>query len=135
MTKYRLQLAKNPYGYTKFPIGCRCLLLGTKLYITGGKDEYKEYGNVLIYDTAKGTIKRIMDLREPRSYHTLLYNEVFNTIMVIGGENKRSIEVYDPMTNRWQMLPLLNVPRANPVFYFDIVFSSLVKQILYFNIP
>ncbi|MCQ2820449.1 MAG: hypothetical protein MJ252_24560 [archaeon] len=119
MTKHKLKLTKNPYGYTKFPFGCRCLLLGNKLYITGGKDEYKEYGNVLIYDIIKGTIKRIMDMREPRSYHTLIYNEIFNAIMVIGGENKRSIEIFDPITNRWQLLPLMNVPRANPIFYFD----------------
>ncbi|MCQ2820212.1 MAG: hypothetical protein MJ252_23350 [archaeon] len=119
MTKYKVKLTKNPYGYTKFPIGCRCLLIGNKLYITGGKDEYKEYGNVLIYDIETGYTKRIMDLCEPRSYHSLIYNEVFGTIMVIGGENKRSMEIFDPLTNRWQMLPLMNVPRSNPLFYFD----------------
>ena len=50
MTKRTLKLTRNPFGYTKFPIGCRSLLIGDKLYITGGKDEHREYGNVLIYD-------------------------------------------------------------------------------------
>ena len=119
MTKRTLKLTRNPFGYTKFPIGCRSLLIGDKLYITGGKDEHREYGNVLIYDRKKNTIKRIMDMREPRSYHTMIFNEVFDTIMVFGGENKSSVEIFDPLTNRWQLLPEMNIPRANSSFFFD----------------
>ena len=39
--------------------------------------------------------------------------------MVIGGENNNSVEIFDPLTNRWQQLPDLNIPRAIPLFYFD----------------
>ena len=119
LTKRTLKLTRNPFGYTKFPIGCRSILIGDKLYITGGRDEHREYGNVLIYDRKKNTIKRIMDMREPRCYHTMIFNEVFDTIMVFGGENKTSVEIFDPLTNRWQLLPEMNVPRANPSFFFD----------------
>ena len=119
MFKKALKLTKNPHGYTKFPIGCRSLLLGDKLYITGGKDETKEYPVVLIYDRKNDTLKRIMDMRVPRCYHTMIFNEVFDTIMIIGGENENSVEIFDPLTNRWQLLPSLIYPRANPFFFFD----------------
>ena len=119
MFKKALKLTKNPHGYTKFPIGCRSLLLGDKLYITGGKDESQEYRNVLIYDRKTDSLKRIMDLRIPRAYHTMIYNEVFETIMILGGECNNSVEIFDPLTNRWQLLPHLRYSRANPHFFFD----------------
>ena len=119
MFKKVLKLTKNPHGYTKFPIGCRSLLLGDKLYITGGKDESQEYRNVLIYDRKTDSLKRIMDLRIPRAYHTMIYNEVFETIMILGGECNNSVEIFDPLTNRWQLLPHLRYSRANPHFFFD----------------
>lgn len=119
MIKQIVQLKHNPFGYTKFPNGCRSLLIGDKLYITGGKDEKTQYPNVLIYDRKTGKIKRIMDLIEPRSYHTMVYCEVFETLMVLGGENCSSCEIFDPITNRWALLPSLCSPRANVIFQFD----------------
>ena len=119
MVKFSLKLTKNPYGYTKFPIGCRNLLIGDKLYITGGRDEYNEYPNVLIFDRKTQNLKRIIDLRIPRAYHTMIYSEIFNTILVIGGEYEPSVEIFDPVTYRWQLLPDLNIPRANSLFYCD----------------
>jgi len=119
LTKKKVNLQKNPHGYTKFPLGCRSVLVGDKLYITGGKDEYQEYKNSLIYDRKTEKIKRIMDMQNARSYHTMVFNEVFETMMVIGGENNDTVEIFDPLTNRWQLLPELNIPRAIPLFYFD----------------
>ena len=119
MYKIPVKLTKNPYGYTKFPIGCRCLLIGDKLYISGGRDEYNEYANVLIYDRKTKSIKRIMDMRVPRAYHTMIYSEVFSSMMVFGGENETSVEIFDPLTNRWQLLPDLNIPRSNIIYYCD----------------
>lgn len=114
-----LKLTKNPHGYSKFPFGCRSKLLGDKFYITGGKDETQNYANVLIYDRKTEQIKRIMDMQYARSYHTLVFSETFETLMVFGGENCSAVEIFDPLSNRWQVLPPLNVPRANPLFYFD----------------
>ena len=119
LTKKKVNLQKNPHGYTKFPLGCRSVLVGDKLYITGGKDEYQEYQNALIYDRKTEKIKRIMDMQNARSYHTMVFNEVFETMMVIGGENNDTVEIFDPLSNRWQLLPELNIPRAIPLFYFD----------------
>ena len=119
LTKKKINLQKNPHGYTKFPLGCRWVLVGDKLYITGGKDEYMEYPNCLIYDRKTEKVKRIMDMQNPRSYHTMVFNEVFETLMVIGGEENPTVEIFDPLSNRWQVLPELNIPRAIPLFYFD----------------
>ena len=60
-----------------------------------------------------------MDIQNPRFYHTMIFNEVFETLMVIGGENNNTVEIFDPLTNRWQQLPELNISRAIPLFYFD----------------
>ncbi len=119
MVKYFVKLNKNPIGYTKFPLGCRSILIGDKLYISGGRDEYSEYPNVLIFDMRTQNLKRIMDLRVPRSYHTMVYSKVFNTILILGGEGESSAEIFDPVTNRWQLLPELNIPRANLIFHCD----------------
>ena len=119
LTKNKVNLQKNPHGYTKFPLGCRSVLVGDKLYITGGKDEYREYPNSLIYDRKTEKIKRIMDMQNARCYHTMIFNEIFETMMVIGGENNDTVEIFDPLTNRWQLLPELNIPRAIPLFHFD----------------
>ena len=119
LTKKKINLKKNPHGYTKFPLGCRSVLVGDKLYITGGKDTYREYPNALIYDRKTEKIKRIMDMQNPRCYHTMIFNIVFETMMVIGGENNDTVEIFDPLSNRWQLLPELNIPRAIPLFYFD----------------
>ena len=119
ITKTIVELTRNPFGYTKFPIGCRSLLIGDKLYISGGEDETQIYKNVLIYDKITNKIKRIIDLNDARAYHTMIYCDVFETLMVIGGENCSSVEIFDPVINRWLNLPNLNSPRANIIFQFD----------------
>ena len=119
ITKTIVELTRNPFGYTKFPIGCRSLLIGDKLYISGGEDETQIYKNVLIYDRITNKIKRIIDLNDARAYHTMIYCDVFETLMVIGGENCSSVEIFDPVINRWLNLPNLNSPRANIIFQFD----------------
>ena len=119
MIRKNLKLAKNPFGYAKFPYGCRAILIGDKFYITGGRTETQEFPNVIIYDRKTDNLKRIMDLNFPRSYHTIIYNDTFETLIVIGGEYCNTVEIFDPLTNRWQVLPPLNIPRCNPLFFFD----------------
>ena len=118
-TKKQINLMKIPHGYTKFPIGCRWILIGDKLYISGGKAPKKTYANVLVYDIKNESIKRISDLNVARSCHTMAYVDVFNTLMVIGGEQCNSVEVFDVVSMRWFMLPSLNHPRAHPFFYLN----------------
>ena len=119
MTRKNLKLTRNPFGYTKFPYGCRSILIGDKFYITGGRTENEEFPIVIIYDRKNDTLKRIMDLNFARSYHTIIYNDIFETILVIGGEYCNTVEIFDPLTNRWQILPPLNIPRCNPLYFFD----------------
>ena len=119
IVKKTLKLLKNPHGYVKFPFGCRWVIVGDKFYVTGGKDESKQYPNCIIYDTKTEKIKRIMDMQNPRCFHTMIFNEVFETLMVLGGENNNTVEIFDPLSNRWQQLPNLNIPRAIPLFHFD----------------
>jgi hypothetical protein len=119
MTKHTVDLKINPYSYNKFPIGCRSILIGDKLYITGGKDPQKYYKTVLIYDIKKKKLKRIMDLNSAHAFHTIVYIDIFQTLMVIGGEQNKNVEIFDPIVNRWINLPELNCPRCNIVFQFD----------------
>lgn len=119
LEKHHPNLSKNPYGYTKFPFGCRGLLVNDKFFITGGKDESRTYPNFIIYFLKTKMLQRMTDLRVPRSYHTMVYNETLSTVIVIGGENQSSVEILDPVTNRWLLMPELFYPRANPFFYFD----------------
>ncbi|MCQ2819153.1 MAG: hypothetical protein MJ252_17965 [archaeon] len=132
LNKKRLNLTINPIGYNIFPVGCRCLLLNKKVYISGGKDEKEDFPNVLIYDSERNKLKRVMDLNEPRAFHTMVYSDVFETIMVFGGENRNSVEVYDPLSNRWLMLPSMNFPRADVYFHFDkpkgLMFTMFGKE-------
>ena len=111
MTRIPIKLTKNPFGYTKFPIGCRSLLIGDKLYISGGRDETNEYANVLIYERKRNKIRRIMDMNESRSYYTMIYTDIFQIIMIFGGENKSSVEIFDSLINRWVNLPCLNISK------------------------
>lgn len=62
-----------------------------------------------------------MDMNYPRSYHSMIFNDVFETIMVIGGEYCNTVEIFDPLTNRWQLLPHL-------MYLGAIHFSFLMSQ-------
>ena len=60
-----------------------------------------------------------MDMQNARCYHKMIFNQVFETMMVIGGENNETVEIFDSLSNRWQILPELNIPRSISLFYFD----------------
>ena len=119
LIKKHVNLMKNPHGYTKFPIGCRFILIKDKLYISGGKGQNKLSNVVLVYDIKNEHLSRISNLNIPRSFHTMTYIDIFNTIIIIGGEQCNSMEIYDAITRRWLLLPALNHSRANPAFYFN----------------
>ena len=42
----------------------------------------------------------MVDLNDARVYHIMIYCDVFETLMVIGGENCSSVEIFDPVVNR-----------------------------------
>jgi hypothetical protein len=39
--------------------------------------------------------------------------------MAFGDENETSVEIIDPLTNRWQLLPDSNIPSSNITYYCD----------------
>ena len=52
-----------------------------------------------------------MDMNESRSYYTMIYTDIFQIIMIFGGENKSSVEIFDSLINRWVNLPCLNISK------------------------
>ena len=125
LVKKKVQLDKQSHGYTTFLDGVRHLLVNDKLYITGGKDEIQDYKVVLLFDTRDFTLKRLGDMLRARSYHTIQFNELFKTILVVGGHNNSTCEILDMKMNRWRSLPPLNYPRANVSIYFDNIENNL----------
>ena len=126
ITKIKVPLTKEEYGYTTFPDGCRHLLIDSDLYITGGTDNCGYPINVvLIYNLAIGELSRLSNLNDNHSYHSVEYLENFDSIIVVGGENSSSCEIMDLDSKKWTKLPSLNYPRANSNIYYNNITSDL----------
>ena len=126
ITKIKVPLTKEEYGYTTFPDGCRHLLIDSDLYITGGTDNCGYPINVvLIYNLAIGELSRLSNLNDNHSYHSVEYLENFDSIIVVGGENSSSCEIMDLDSKKWTKLPSLNYPRANSNIYYNSMTSDL----------
>ena len=121
-----INLTKEEHGYTLFPEGCRHILLGNNLYITGGTDMYGMPINVvLLYNIQNNTISKINNLIDNHSYHTLDYIENYDCLILIGGENSSVCEIMDLDLKKWYKLPELNYPRANVNIYFNSINNEL----------
>jgi hypothetical protein len=118
LIKKKVNLEKNVHGYSLFLDGTRYVLINEKLYITGGRDRSQDYNVVLCYDIKNYSMSRLLDMRSSHSYHTLEYNDLYKTILVIGGQNNPYCELFDIMSNHWCLLPELNMPRANVTIYY-----------------
>jgi len=126
ITKKVLNLTKEEHGYTLFPEGCRHILLGNNLYITGGTDMYGMSINiVLLYNIQNNSISKLNNLLDNHSYHTLEYIENYDCIILIGGENSSVCEIMDVDLKKWYKLPSLNYPRANVNIYFNNINNEL----------
>ena len=126
ISKKTVNLSKEEHGYTLFPEGCRHILIDNNLYITGGSDMYGNPINIaLLYNIQTNTIKKINNLLENHSYHTMEYLENYDSVILIGGENSNDCEIMDVDTNKWYKLPELNYPRANVNIYYNSITSDL----------
>ena len=124
--KVKVNLNKDTHGYEKFPSGCRHLFIDGKLYICGGVDQLNDPINTaLIYQPTNNGIKKIDNMLNPHSYHSMEYLDNYDCFVIIGGENNKNVELFDIFTQKWSKLPDLNIPRANINIYFDDYTSEL----------
>jgi hypothetical protein len=123
--KKKVELNKKIHGMSSFLDGCRYVLHHDKLIITGGRDENIEYSIVLQYDLKDYSLTRLTDMNTSRSYHTLEYNTLINSLIAIGGENNETCEIYEIITNKWHRLPDLSQGRANIQLHFVNITTCL----------
>ena len=124
--KIKLPLNKKTHGYDKFPLGCRHLFIENKVYICGGVDELTMPISIcLVFNSVTNTIQRIDDMIAPHAYHSMEYLDNYDCFLVMGGENIKSVEIFDIFTSKWRKLPDLNVARANLNIYFDEFTSEI----------
>lgn len=120
MQKVAVPLQRDVHGYTAFPYGARHICVDQKLYIIGGTDDFgKSSGICNIFDLGSKEIKRNKDCIYPHAYHSVEYINNFDCIVIVGGENNKTCEMYDLAKGEWVGLPDLNIARANISLYFN----------------
>ena len=127
--KHKIKLEKDIIGYEKFPEGLRHILINEKLFICGGVDSL---GNPISisceFNILNFEFNKIENMNCQRAYHSIEFLECFDCLIVIGGQNNKTCEIYDLFTKKWIRIPDLNYCRANTNIYFD-KFSSDVYAI------
>lgn len=116
-----IKIDKRKFGTSVFHNGCRTFYCMDKLYISGGKDFSGEKCSFWSYDLKESKLEKLVDMNNNRSYHTMVYHENLRSLMVFGGENNTTCEMYDFYLNLWNPLPDMNFPRANVLIYLDKV--------------
>ncbi len=110
--KYKISLNKDLHGIENFLDGCRTVIAMDKIFIIGGRDALNQHSHCLEYDFKLDFIKKIQNMKNPRAYHSLVFNPLSVKILAIGGENNKTCEEYDLFKGVWTELPNLNIPRA-----------------------
>ena len=101
-------------SYSNFLNGSRSILIKDKLYIFGGLDKDNTPTKVAwVYYIKENELKPMHDMLNPHAYHCVQFLDYYKSIVVIGGENCTSCELYDMKTGQWRNLPDLKIPRAN----------------------
>ena len=119
--KIKVVFDQKKHTSTYFHVGCRYIFSQNKVYITGGKDSLGEKKVFLCYDFKNEKLLRLPDMTCSHSYHAMQYHDSLKSVFVIGGENNLNCEMYDFYLNMWNVIPNLNVPRANSSLYIDQV--------------
>jgi hypothetical protein len=121
-----VKLTKEEHGYNVFPDGCRHILVDDILYITGGVDSIKNPLNIVLsFNINTFELKKLNNLNNNHSYHSIEYLDNYDCLIVIGGEFNSSCELFDIYSEKWIKIPDLNNPRANTNIYFDAITSDL----------
>ena len=109
---------KSKYSY--FLHGSRSVLIKDTLYILGGVDQDKVSTKAAyVYYIKTNELKYMKEMICPHAYHSVKFLDYYKSIIVIGGENSSSCELYDLNTGLWRRLPDLNIPRAVCSLYLD----------------
>lgn len=116
-----VKIDKKKFGTTVFPNGCRTYYCIDKLYVSGGKDINGEKKSFWSYNVKDDKLEKLIDMNTARSFHTMVYHENLRSLMVFGGENNQTCEMYDFYLNLWSPLPDMNFKRANVQIYLDKV--------------
>lgn len=116
--RLKIDLKKEVLGFDKFLHGCRSVIMDSKIYIAGGKDDQSQYNSFIEYDFKTYEIICLPNMLFARAYFNLLYSSHFKRIYSIGGEQNKSCEYYDLYTKKWTKLPDLNYPRSYINCYF-----------------
>lgn len=116
---HKVNFDKKAHGISFFPLGCRQYFHNDRIYITGGKVNNENIKIVLCYIPKEQKLFRMADMNTARSYHCSIFHENLKAIIVLGGEENSSCEMYDFFINMWTIIPSLNVPRSNISVYID----------------
>jgi hypothetical protein len=120
LTKKFVKFDKKIHKYTYFLNGCRSVLVKDLLYILGGADKEKNPTKIAyIYNIKTNELKLMPQMINPHSYHSVQFLNFYKSIIVVGGENCSSCEIYDLNLGKWNSLPDLNIPRAHSNLYLD----------------
>ena len=120
LTKKIVKFEKNKHKYTYFLNGCRSVLVKDMLYILGGVDKEKNTTKMAyVYYIKTNELKVMPEMLKPHAYHSVEFLDYYKSIIVLGGENCVSCELYDLNTGLWRALPDMNVPRAHCNLYLD----------------
>ena len=120
IVRKNVKFEKNKHKYLNFLTGCRSVLIKDKLYILGGVDKENNTTNVAwVYYIKENDLKPMPDMIHPHAYHTAQFLEYYKSIIVVGGENCVSCELYDLKTGNWRELPDMKIPRAHSILYLD----------------
>ena len=118
--KKSIKFDKNIHKYVYFLTGCRYVLIKDKLYILGGVDKENNITKVAwVYNIKENELKLMPEMIHPHAYHAVEFFEFYKSIIVVGGQNCTSCELFDMKTGQWRDLPDLKIPRAHPVLYLD----------------
>ena len=126
MVKKSIKFDKAKHKYLNFLNGSRSVLIKDKLYIFGGVDKENTVTKVAwVYYIKENELKSMPDMLNPHAYHGVQFLDYYKSIVVIGGENCSSCELYDMKTGQWSALPDLKIPRANCILYLDKITHRL----------
>lgn len=114
-----VEFNKKKLGIPHCLVGSRQYFHTDRVYITGGK-LYNEPSKITIcYLLKENKIARMSDMNNARTFHSLIFHENLKSLVVIGGEDNATCEMYDFFLNSWTSIPSLNFPRANISVYID----------------